>query len=68
MNQDPAKARWIVIQAVRWSGLGIFVLGLLITAGKIGLPEIAGYVLMAAGLIDALFMPSVLARMWKTPL
>lgn len=67
-DQDPAKARWMAIQAVRWSGLGIFILGLLTYAGKIDLPEIAGYVLMGAGLIDALFMPTVLARMWKTPL
>ncbi len=68
MNVDPAKARWLAIQAVRWSGFGIFVLGLLVYAGKIGLPEIAGYVLMGVGLIDALFMPSVLARIWRTPL
>lgn len=65
---DPAKARWIAIQAIRWSGLLVFLFGLLITAGKIDLPEIAGYVLMGVGLLDAFFMPSVLARLWKTPL
>ncbi|MCB2064947.1 MAG: hypothetical protein KDE25_16205 [Novosphingobium sp.] len=65
---DPAKARWMAIQMVRWTGLGAFILGLLIYAGKIDLPEEAGWVLMAVGLLDALFMPSVLARMWKTPL
>ncbi len=68
MNEDPAKSRWMIIQAVRWSGLGIFVLGLLIYAGKIALPEIAGYVFMGVGLLDAFFAPSMLARMWKTPL
>jgi len=68
MSDDPAKARWLAIQAVRWSGLAIFILGLLIFAGKLDLPEIAGYVLMGVGLLDALFMPSVLAKHWKTPL
>jgi hypothetical protein len=66
MNDDPAKARWLVIQAVRWSGVGIFVLGLLIYADKIDLPKIAGYVLMGIGLLDAFFMPTFLARLWKT--
>ena len=68
MSDDPAKTRWMAIQAVRWSGLGIFILGLLIFTGKLDLPEIAGYVLMGVGLLDALFMPSVLAKRWKTPL
>ena len=65
---DPAKARWMAIQAVRWTGLAIFILGLLVYAGKVDLPEEAGWVLMAVGLLDALFMPSVLARLWQTPL
>ena len=64
---DPAKARWIAIQAVRWTGLGLFILGLLIYARKIDLPIEAGWVLMAVGLLDALFVPGVLARKWKTP-
>ena len=68
MKDDPAKARWAAIQAVRWTGFALFVFGLLIAAGKIDLPEIVGYVFMGVGLVDALFMPSVLARMWKTPL
>ncbi len=65
---DPAKAKFIAIQAVRWSGLGLVLLGLLIVNGKIDLPEIAGYILTAIGLLDALVMPVVLARLWKTPL
>lgn len=65
---DPAKARWLAIQMVRWTGLVLFIVGLLIYAKRIDLPEEAGWVLMAAGLLDALFMPGVLARRWKTPL
>ena len=64
---DPAKARWMAIQAVRWTGLGLFILGLLIYARKIDLPIEAGWALMAVGLLDALFMPGILARKWKTP-
>lgn len=67
-NHDPAKAKWMALQAVRWTGLAIFVVGLLIYAGKIDLPEIVGYVLIGVGLLDALFMPPFLARIWKTPL
>ena len=64
---DPAKARWFAIQAVRWTGLGLFILGLLIYARRIDLPIEAGWALMAVGLLDALFVPGVLARKWKTP-
>ncbi len=67
-NHDPAKAKWMALQAVRWTGLAIFIVGLLIYAGKIDLPEIVGYVLIGVGLLDALFMPPFLARIWKTPL
>ena len=65
---EKAKQRWFAIQAVRWSGVGILIFGLLIIAGKLDLPEIAGYFLMGVGLLDALFVPTFLARLWKTPL
>ncbi|MCB2075045.1 MAG: hypothetical protein KDE49_15235 [Novosphingobium sp.] len=68
MSKDPAKAKFIAIQALRFSGLGLVMVGLLILYGEIDLPEIAGYVLFVVGLLDALIMPGVLARMWKTPL
>ena len=41
---------------------------LLVIEDKIDLPKEAGYVLFVVGLLDALIMPSVLARIWKTPL
>lgn len=66
--RDTAKAKFIAIQALRWSGLALVLIGLLIINGKIALPEIAGQVLFVVGLLDALIMPSVLARLWKTPL
>jgi len=63
---DPAKARWMAIQMVRWTGLAVFILGLLIYAGKIDLPIEAGWLLIAVGLLDALFVPTLLARRWKS--
>lgn len=66
MNDDPARARWLAIQAVRWTGLGVFLLGMLVYSRKIDLPMEAGYVLIAVGLIDALFMPTLLVRKWKS--
>ena len=68
MSDDPAKAKFIAIQALRWSGLALVLLGLLILYGEIDLPEVAGYVLLVVGLLDALIMPGILARLWKTPL
>ena len=41
--------------------------GAAITVGAVDLPEFIGYLLIAAGAIDALVMPIVLARTWKTP-
>ena len=65
---DPAKARFFIIQALRWSGLALVMLGLLVLNGKIDLPQVAGYALLAAGLVDALIMPGVLSKIWKSPL
>lgn len=67
MSDDPAKARFFAIQALRWTGLAMVMAGLLIVLDKIDLPGEAGYVLCVVGLADALIMPSVLARIWKTP-
>lgn len=68
MNDDPARARYFVIQMLRISGVALVVLGIAIIRRKIDLPEIAGYFIVAVGLFDALLMPSLLARKWKTPL
>lgn len=65
--RDPAKAKFIAIQALRWSGVGLVLLGLLVLYGDTDVPKAAGYVLFIVGLLDALVMPGVLARMWKSP-
>jgi hypothetical protein len=67
VSVDPAKGRFFAIQAARLSGVAMVVLGLVIVNGKLGWPQPLGYVLLAAGLFDALFVPILLARRWKTP-
>lgn len=66
MSEDRAKTRWMTLLLVRWSGYALFLVGLMIYAGKLPLPREAGYALMAVGLIDALFVPTILARKWKS--
>ena len=67
MSRDPAKARFIAIQAIRWVGTGLAILGLLAINGAVDLPKEAGYALFVIGLLDALFVPTLLARRWKSP-
>ena len=69
-NRDDAlaKKRFIAIQAMRFMGVAMVILGLLIIRGTIDLPAIVGFVLVAIGIVDALFMPIVLTRRWKSPL
>ena len=68
MTDDPARPRFFVIQLLRLSGVAFVLAGLAILNGVIDLPDIAGYVILGVGLIDALVAPILLARAWKTPL
>lgn len=67
MSDDRARARFIAIQALRWTGVAMVLIGLLAMNGRIDLPRAAGYILVAVGLFDVLIMPTVLARRWRTP-
>ncbi|MDE2597580.1 MAG: hypothetical protein KGL44_11950 [Sphingomonadales bacterium] len=64
---DAAKARWAIIQVVRLTGVAMVLFGVLIMAGRINLPQIAGMVLALVGLVESLALPLVLAKAWKTP-
>ena len=64
--KDPAKARFFALVLIRWTGVGLVMLGLLITSGRIALPAFIGPVLVIAGLFDAFVMPTLLARKWKS--
>jgi len=66
MNEDQAKARFLVIQLVRLVGIGLSLFGLLVIARKIDLPIEAGYVLFVVGMLDAMIAPILLTRRWKS--
>lgn len=69
-ERDPAAARFAVLQMVRLTGALLALGGVLIITGKVAwlprLPEAAGYVLIAAGLVDFFVAPLLLARRWKS--
>jgi hypothetical protein len=67
MSDDPARARFMAIHAMRWAGVALVILAALIIARRIDLPVEIGYVLFVVGVFDAFFMPVVLARRWRTP-
>lgn len=70
-DRDPAVARFAVLQAVRLTGAMLVLLGVLALSQRIpalaGIPEIAGYVIIAVGLADFFVIPLLLARRWKSP-
>ena len=66
--RDPAKARFLALTLIRWIGVGLVLLGILVTAGKVHLPWITGPIFVGFGLFDAFVMPVILARKWKTPI
>jgi len=65
-DHDPAKARFLTIQAVRLSGVVTAVLGALVLGGILPLPEIAGYILVALGVAEIFILPIVLAKRWSS--
>jgi hypothetical protein len=72
MNQpvsrdDQARRRFLVLTMIRFSGVAMALAGLAVLAGKIDLPLVAGYGLLAIGALDALIAPLILAKAWKTP-
>lgn len=69
MNPDEllARRRFTILSLVRLSGAAFLTVGLLSVAGKIVVPQLAGFVLVAAGLANFLLVPRHLARKWKTP-
>lgn len=74
MNSDPnsadnrARGRFLVISVLRLSGVAMVMAALLILNGVLPLPEIAGWIGLAIGLVDIFVVPQLLARAWRTPL
>ena len=70
-EEQRAKNRWTVIQAMRIMGVILVLLGILMTQGAIDLlgelNEMVGGIFVVIGLLDGFLMPIVLARKWRSP-
>ena len=67
MNEDQARNRFLILQAVRLAGVVQVVLGLAVATDRLAWPDLVGYLLIANGMVDAFLIPVVLARRWKAP-
>lgn len=67
MTDDPARARFFILQLVRLAGVAMVLTGLAITQGAIDLPQSVGVALVALGFVEVFFVPRLLARKWKSP-
>lgn len=65
-EHDPAKAKYMLISAVRIAGAFLVMLGLMGINGALPLPDIASYALIAIGLIDVFVLPIFLSKRWSS--
>ncbi len=65
-GHDPAAARFWTLQFIRLSGMLTAILGALIIAKVIFLPEPLGPILLVLGAAEFFVLPIVLARKWKS--
>ena len=68
VSEEVARGRWMAINAVRAGGAAMVLVGILGLEGVIEYPAIAGYILVAVGVIDIFFVPLIMARKWRSPL
>ncbi len=61
------RGRFLVLNAVRMSGVALVIIGILVLNRAIALPDAVGWVFLAVGLIDVFVIPQLLARKWRTP-
>ena len=60
-----ARQRFIVITVMRFTGVGLVMLGFAIVRGHIDLPYEVGVILAVLGFLDVFAMPVFLTRRWK---
>jgi hypothetical protein len=66
-DDNAARDRWMVINALRLGGLAMALFGILALGHVVEFPEIGGYLLVVSGLVDFFVVPLLLARKWRTP-
>jgi hypothetical protein len=64
---DPAMGRHFSIVAVRFTGVLMILLGIMMVRGAIETVAGLGYVLIGIGLIEVFLLPLFLARRWRSP-
>ena len=67
MTPQSPRTRFLVIQLIRWSGVGLTLLGLMVMGGRLHWPPQLGMGLALIGIFDAMIVPVLLARRWRTP-
>lgn len=67
MNDDVARNRFFMINAVRIAGMVTVLIGIAIHYRKIDLPEQAALPLALIGMAGFFFLPRLLASKWRTP-
>ena len=69
-ERDPAAAKWAAIQAIRVSGVVLFIYGVAAANGKApwfsGAPTEWAWALALIGAGDAFLIPTFLSRLWSS--
>jgi hypothetical protein len=60
-----ARQRFIILNALRFSGIALIMLGFAIVRRVIDLPWAVGAVLAVVGLLEFFFLPRFVARAWN---
>jgi hypothetical protein len=65
---DPARTRFFLLQLVRVGGVALVFIGVSIVGKRWVEPaDVIGGALILVGAIDALIVPRILGRAWRTP-
>lgn len=67
-NEARARQRYLVLNAVRLSGLALVLFGIVIARGVLpfDVPWVVGVVIAVVGLVEFFFLPRLIARRWKS--
>lgn len=66
-SNDPAVARFWMLQLMRVGGALLVMAGVLIASGRVPGPQVLGFGLLLFGMFEFFWLPRVLARRWKSP-
>jgi len=64
---DQERARFLIMNVARLSGVVMILVGILILQGVLDVPEVVGWVFIPVGMFEFFVMPTILARKWRTP-